>query len=105
MMSFFCYTGYTNKPMQITIMHAIFIEEFSRGCDIIGSDAFVCAIKQTENANRVRDAVAELTHNQSSQQKRMMIFWWWSPKDGTRTAVDVDLFSSGLRSGKRVSRA
>ena len=94
--AFLCYTGYTSKPFQITIQHTIFIEEFSRACDIIGSDPYVCAVKHTENYRRVRDCVAELTYNQKAQQKRMIIMWWWDPKVGAGTAVEVSLFEDAF---------
>ncbi len=94
--AFLCYTGYTSKPFQITIQHTIFIEEYSRACDIIGSDPYVCEIKNWPNANRARDCAAELTYNKTPQQKRMLIMWWWDPKLGVGTAVGVSLFGDAF---------
>ena len=90
----------TDKPFSLNIMHPIFIEEFSRGCDIISSDPFVRSTGD-DNINRIRDCAQELSWNASgvnAAKKTLIILWWWNPNadDPASTASDELVYQSSF---------
>ena len=87
----------STKPFSYNFMHTIFLEEYSKGCDIISHDPFV---KDTSvsNVNKIEDAVAEMElHNTGiySAKKTILILWWWAPKS-TADITDDTLFGDSF---------
>ncbi len=81
-------------------MHPIFIEEFSRGSDIISSDPFVLSTSDN-NINRIRDCAQELYYNASgvnAAKKTLIILWWWNPNadDPASTANTATLYGDSF---------
>ena len=90
----------SDKPFSLNIAQPIFIEEFSRGCDIISSDPFVRSTGD-DNINRIRDCAQELSYNASGVndvKKTFIILWWWNPKadDPPATASDELVYQSSF---------
>ena len=90
----------TDKPFSLNIMHPIFIEEFSRGSDIISSDPFVLSTSDN-NINRIRDCAQELYYNASgvnAAKKTLIILWWWNPNadDPASTANTATLYGDSF---------
>ncbi len=81
-------------------MQPIFIEEFSRGCDIISSDPFVRSTAD-DDINRIRDCAQELSYNASgvnAAKKTLIILWWWNPNadDPASTVSDELVYQSSF---------
>ena len=76
-------------------MHPIFIEEYSKGADIVWSDPFVRPTTG-ENQKRITDCVTEMKLHTGDGKKTMVILWWWFPDEGYTSAISVDLFQGAF---------
>ena len=89
------YKGKTfRKPCSMNLMLPIFLEEFSKGCDIISSDPFVRP-RTGVNQARITDCVAEMKLH-ASGKKTLLILWWWDPKSPISTAISETLFAASF---------
>ena len=85
----------TTKPFGLNVMHPIFIEEYSKGADIVWSDPFVRPTTG-ENTKRITDCVTEMNLHTGDGKKTMVILWWWFPDEGYTSAISVDLFQGAF---------
>lgn len=90
------YKGKTSaKPCSLNIMHPIFLEEFSKGCDIISSDPFVKDNTGT-NQKRITDCAAEMKRLAGDTKKTLVILWWWAPDHPISTAINKCIFAASF---------
>ena len=91
----------STKPCSLNLMHTIFLEEFSKGCDIVSHDPFVK--KEYDDAplviNKIKDAVDELVLVSGDDKKTLLVLWWWWPKS-TKELIDSTLYSESFNAKK-----
>ena len=90
---YYCLKGKTSddKPFSLNLMHTIFLEEFSKGCDVVSHDPFV-KTGTGNSINRIADSVDELVYQTSgifAVKKTILILWWWNPKAGDPADIAV----------------
>lgn len=89
------YKGYTTtKPSSLNIMHVIFIEEFSKGCDLISADPFVRPNSGLNQA-RISDCVEEMKLH-VGDNKTLIILWWWDSNQPISTAISETIFAESF---------
>ena len=89
------YKGKTStKPCSLNLMLPIFIEEYSKGCDIISSDPYVRPSTGVDQA-RITDCAVEMDLH-SFGKKTLIILWWWDPKTPISTAICKDTFAGSF---------